>query len=174
MEYDRLYVPSSIYIPAQMSSFWENQHGVFVFPGFLLLMPTLLLDVKVTKIPMMQAVKTQSGANCPVFKIRLRWLDLDVFEVGHFIIITLIICSQLRFLQLSFNMGLQLTEGPNYSLSVLVEGDKNTAMALAADGRASFCLFGLWSTYLCSTAELQFMDCCSCLFLPSAICYRTL
>lgn len=39
-------------------------------------------------------------------------------------------------------MGLQVTEGPNYSLSVLVEGDKNTAMALAADGGAFF--LSLW------------------------------
>lgn len=172
MEYDRLYVPSSIYIPAQMSGFWENQHGVFVLPGFLLLMPTLLLDVKVTKIPMMQAVKTQSGANCPVFKSG-REIDLDVFEVGHFIIITLIICSQLKLLQLFFNMGLQVTEGPQ-SQCFGVLGDKNTAMALAADGGAFFCLFGLWSMYLCSTAELQFMDCCSCLFLSSAIRSKTL
>lgn len=96
MGYDRLYVPSSIYIPAQMSGFFEktSMESLF-FPGFLLLMPTLLLDVKVTKIPMMQAVKTQSGATCPVFKSG-RKIDLDVFEVGHFIIIiTLIICSQL-------------------------------------------------------------------------------
>lgn len=83
-------------------------------------MPTLLLDVKVTKIPMMQAVKTQS----PVLSLKSgREIDLDVFEVAHFIIMTLIICSQLKLLQLSFNMALQVTEGPNYSLSVLVEGE---------------------------------------------------
>lgn len=44
---------------------------------------------------MMQVVKTEIGGNCPVFKSMCK-IDLDVFEVGHFIIITLIIFSQLK------------------------------------------------------------------------------
>lgn len=72
-------------------------------------------------------------------------------------------------------MGLEVTVEPNHSLSVLVQGEhKNTVMAQVGDGRASFFLFGLWLLNLCSTTELQFMDCCSILFLSSAICSRTL
>lgn len=59
--------------------------------------PTLLLVKRShsLQIPMMQVVKTEIGGNCPVFKSMCK-IDLDVFEVGHFIIITLIIFSQLK------------------------------------------------------------------------------
>lgn len=113
-----------------------------------------VIGEKVTQIPMIQAVKRQIGAHCPAFKSS-RKNDLDLFEVGHLINITLIIFSQLKLLQLSFNMGHVIGGEANYSLSILVEIErKNTVTALAADGRAFFCLFGLWLLYLCSTAEL--------------------